>query len=136
MKFQDKNFVHVPNKHLAMYYVQLYSNFIGALSLPGQGVLPGDLLHLTDVHLTLGSFNNTDDDRFLTRQRAHYILLLFNAKVVMCANVFQPEIAPQPFQQSEMLVQQLMNKKYYICTWLTIKQTEIHQLFYMYTEEW
>lgn len=44
----------MPNKHLAMYYVLLYSIFIGALNLPGQGVLSGNLLHLTDVHLTLG----------------------------------------------------------------------------------
>lgn len=42
------------NKHLAMYYILLYSNFTGVVGLPGQGVLSGNLLHLTDVHLTLG----------------------------------------------------------------------------------
>lgn len=37
-----------------MYYILLYSNFTGVVGLPGQGVLSGNLLHLTDVHLTLG----------------------------------------------------------------------------------
>lgn len=37
-----------------MYYILLYSNFTGVVGLPGQGELSGNLLHLTDVHLTLG----------------------------------------------------------------------------------
>lgn len=37
-----------------MYYILLYSNFTGVVGLPGQCVLSGNLLHLTDVHLTLG----------------------------------------------------------------------------------
>lgn len=37
-----------------MYYILLYSNITGVVGLPGQGVLSGNLLHLTDVHLTLG----------------------------------------------------------------------------------
>lgn len=37
-----------------MYKILLYSNSTGVVGLPGQGVLSGNLLHLTDVHLTLG----------------------------------------------------------------------------------
>lgn len=74
------------NKHLAMYYILLYSNFTGVVGLPGQGVLSGNLLHLTDVHLTLGHCMTQFILRKCERDSGNIHLLHSTQKILQDAN--------------------------------------------------